>query len=315
MKHSSKRPGRHARAADIEPSAFLKILGERVRTLRNRRGVSRKVLARQSDISERYLIQLEAGVANCSIILLQRIAKAIGLQLSELVDARSDRQIETILLEQFLGRLSPAQVPEARALLIRHFEGKTGGQRGERIAFVGLRGAGKSTIGQLLSAHLAVPFLELDRIIEKQKGMSLGEMLEMFGQETFRRGERSALETALSDYPSFVMATGGGIVAESATYELLLTSCLTVWVRAAPEEHMRRVMQQGDLRPMANNTHAMDDLISILRSREPLYARADIVLDTAGKTPKESLRELVALLDVSNFNLARRTIARQPRST
>ena len=282
--------------------------------MRNRRGMSRKVLARQSDISERYLIHLEAGNANCSIILLQRIAKAIGLQLTELVDARSERQMEAILLEQFLGRLSSAQVSEARALLVRHFEGKTGDQRRERIAFVGLRGAGKSTLGELLAKHLEVPFMELDRLIEKQKGMNLGEMLEMFGQETFRRSERVTLETILSDYPSFVMATGGGIVAEPSTYELLLTSCLTVWVRAAPEEHMQRVMQQGDLRPMANNDHAMDDLLSILRSREPLYSKADIVLDTTGKTPKESFHELSTFLDASNFAVARRSVrAKTPR--
>ena len=283
------------------------ILGERVRTMRNRRGMSRKVLARQSDISERYLIQFEAGEANCSIIILQRIAKAIGLQLTELVDARSERQMEAILLEQFLGRLSSAQVSEARALLIRHFEGKTSDQRRERIAFVGLRGAGKSTLGQLLAERLEVPFLELDRIVERQKGMNLGEMIEMFGQETFRRSERVALETTLSDNPSLVMATGGGIVAEPSTYELLLTSCLTVWVRAAPEEHMQRVIQQGDLRPMAKNIHAMDDLLSILRSREPLYSKADIVLDTTGKTSEESFNELLTLLGVSTFTVARRT--------
>jgi XRE family transcriptional regulator, aerobic/anaerobic benzoate catabolism transcriptional regulator len=294
MKDSSKRSIRDAVSAD--PSGFLHLLGERVRTMRTRRGMSRKVLARDSEISERYLAQLEAGEANCSIVLLRRIAKAIGVQLTEFVDARVERPLEAVLLEQFLGRLSSTQISEARALLIEHFEGKTSARRNERIAFVGLRGAGKSTLGQMLAQRLEIPFLELDRIVEQKNGMSLGEMFEMFGQEAFRRSERAALEATLSNYPAFVLATGGGIVADPATYELLLAFCLTVWVRASPEEHMQRVTKQGDLRPMANSAGAMDDLLAILRSREPLYSKADIVLDTAGKTPRQSLDELQALL-------------------
>jgi XRE family transcriptional regulator, aerobic/anaerobic benzoate catabolism transcriptional regulator len=297
MKNSSKRPAQEPISPD--PSGFLHLLGERVRTMRTRRGMSRKVLARDSEISERYLAQLEAGEANCSIVLLRRIAKAIGVQLTEFVDARVERPLEAVLLEQFLGRLSSTQIAEARALLIDHFEGKTSARRNERIAFVGLRGAGKSTLGKLLAERLEVSFLELDRVVEQQNGMSLAEMFEMFGQEAFRRSERTALETTLSNYPSFVMATGGGIVAEPATYELLLTFCLTVWVRASPEEHMQRVMTQGDLRPMANSSGAMDDLVAILRSREPLYAKADIILDTAGKTPRQCLDELQTSLRLS----------------
>jgi XRE family transcriptional regulator, aerobic/anaerobic benzoate catabolism transcriptional regulator len=306
MRNSSKRPARDTIGAD--PPEFLKLLGERVRTMRTRRGMSRKILARDSEISERYLAQLEAGEANCSIVLLRRIAKAIGAQLTEFVDTRVERPLEAVLLEQFLGRLSTAQISEARALLINHFEGKASTQRHERIAFVGLRGAGKSTLGQMLAERLSVPFVELDRLVEQKNGMSLGEMFEMFGQEAFRRSERSALETALASHPSFVMATGGGIVADAATYELLLTSCLTVWLRASPEEHMQRVMKQGDLRPMANSPGAMDDLLAILRSREPLYAKADIVLDTAGKTPRQSLDELQRLLGPSAVGKSRSAV-------
>lgn len=305
MKDNSKRPVPASAASD--PSAFLNLLGERVRTMRTRRGMSRKVLARDSKISERYLAQLEAGQANCSIMLLRRMAKAIGVQLTEFVDARVERPLEAVLLEQFLGRLTLAQLSDARALLTAHFEGKTSARRKQRIAFVGLRGAGKSTLGQMLAERLSVPFLELDRIVEQKNGMSLGEMFELFGQEAFRRSERAALEATLSNNPSFVMATGGGIVAEPATYELLLTSCLTVWVRASPQEHMQRVMKQGDLRPMGNSTGAMDDLLAILRSREPLYAKADVVLDTAGKTPRQSLEDLEALLGLSNAKAVRST--------
>jgi len=303
MNNNSKRPTRDV--VSLDPSGFLHLLGERVRTMRVRRGMSRKVLARDAEISERYIAQLEAGEANCSIVLLRRIAKAIGVQLTEFVDARVERPLEAVLLEQFLGRLSPTQISDARALLIDHFEGKTSQRRNERIALVGLRGAGKSALGKMLAEWLELPFLELDRLVEQQSGMRLGEMFEMFGQEAFRRNERAALEAALSKYPAFVLATGGGIVAEPATHELLLRFCVTVWVRASPGEHMQRVMKQGDLRPMANSAGAMDDLIAILRSREPLYSKADIVLDTSGKTPRQSFDELKTLLGLSNVSSTR----------
>jgi XRE family transcriptional regulator, aerobic/anaerobic benzoate catabolism transcriptional regulator len=154
----------------------------------------------------------------------------------------------------------------------------------------------------LLAEQLKVPFIELDRVIEQKSGMPLGEMIEMFGQETFRRAERAALESVLHDNPHLVLATGGGLVAEPATYELLLSSCMTVWVRADPDQHMQRVIAQGDLRPMADNARAMDDLVSILKSREPLYAKADIVLDTAGKSPQRSVEELASMLDFAKQN-------------
>ncbi|MCC6946640.1 MAG: helix-turn-helix transcriptional regulator [Bradyrhizobiaceae bacterium] len=306
MKHNSALPD--VEAASPEAASFLRLLGERLRTLRSRRGMSRKVLARHSEISERYLAQLEAGKANCSIVLWRRIARAMSVSVAELVDARPERPLEAVFLEQFLSRLSPTQLSQARELLISHFDGKAGDQRCDRIAFVGLRGAGKSTLGQMLAERLDAPFFELDRAIEQHSGMVLKEMFEMFGQETFRRNERVALETILSEHPRFVLATGGSIVAEPVTHELLLTSCLTVWVRASPEEHMRRVIKQGDLRPMANNVRAMDDLLSILRSREPLYAKADIVLDTADKEPHESLEQLLALLGRSDIHTKRRSV-------
>jgi XRE family aerobic/anaerobic benzoate catabolism transcriptional regulator len=267
---------------------FLRRLGEKVRTMRSRRGMSRKVLARHSDVSERYLAQLEAGEGNCSIQLLRRIADAMSVPVADLVDDRPERPLEATLLEQFLSRLSPAEIVEARELLVGRFGGSSTAMRRDRIALIGLRGGGKSTIGTLLAERLGIPFVELDRVIEQKSGMPLGEMIEMFGQEMFRRTERAALESILQDNPRLVLATGGGLVTEPATYELLLRSCMTVWVRANPDAHMQRVIAQGDLRPMADNARAMDDLVSILKSREPLYAKADIVLDTAGKAPARS---------------------------
>jgi XRE family aerobic/anaerobic benzoate catabolism transcriptional regulator len=276
---------------------FLAQLGERVRTVRARRGMSRKVLAKQSKVSERYLAQLELGKGNCSIVLLRRIAKAMSVPVAELVDDRPEREVEHLLLDQFLDRLSPAERAEARGVLLSHFGGPSNEDRRGRVALIGLRGGGKSTLGRLLADELKVPFVELDREIEKISGIALSEIFEMFGQPTFRRLEREALEKALAAHPRFVLATGGSLVTEPATYELLLTSCLTVWVRTGPDQHMNRVIEQGDLRPMAENAKAMDDLVSILKSREPLYAKADRVIDTEGKKPEQSLRELMSMID------------------
>ncbi len=282
---------------ELSNPSYLRLLGDRVRTMRSRRAISRKALAKHSAVSERYLAELEAGKGNCSIVLLRRIAKAMGVPVAELIDERPERDVEHLLFHQLLDRLSPAELREARALLLSRHGGPSSEARRARIALIGLRGSGKSTLGKLLGAKLAVPFIELDREIEKTSGMALGEIFEMFGQPTFRRFERTALDTAIDKHPRFVLATGGSLVTEPGTFERLLTSCVTIWVRAKPDEHMSRVIEQGDLRPMADNKRAMSDLVSILKSREPLYAKADYVLETAGKTPEQSLREIVSWLE------------------
>jgi XRE family aerobic/anaerobic benzoate catabolism transcriptional regulator len=288
-------PDQFAPQVGVDP--FLSGVGERVRTLRNRRGISRRVLAGQAEVSERYLAQLETGSGNCSITLLRRIADALNIAVAELVDDRPEHPIETVLLMQMLARLPPSQLAEARDLLLARFDVESAQTRLGRVALIGLRGAGKSTLGRMLAERLAAPFIELDRTIEQQSGMALAELFEMLGQSAFRRFERTALETILRETPRFVLATGGGIVTEPGTFEWLIASCLTVWVRATPQEHMARVVRQGDLRPMAGHAQAMDELISILTSREPLYARADLVLDTSGQTPQQSLAALVAVLE------------------
>jgi XRE family aerobic/anaerobic benzoate catabolism transcriptional regulator len=292
MKNNVKAGRKGAR---LEADSFLRKLGFRVRTMRNRRGMSRKALARYAQVSERYLAQLEAGEGNCSIVLLQRIARAMGVPVAELVDDRAERPVEAALLDQFLDRLSPQELREARELVLGRFGGLANDLRRNRIALIGLRGGGKSTLGKMLAREVDIPFIELDHEVERLSGTTLSEMFEMFGQETFRRTERLALERVLQEHDRFVLATGGGIVAEPGTFELLMSSCFTVWVKATPDDHMQRVMAQGDLRPMADNRHAMDDLVSILKSREPLYARADVTLVTAGKSPERSLAELLAL--------------------
>jgi XRE family aerobic/anaerobic benzoate catabolism transcriptional regulator len=199
------------------------------------------------------------------------------------------------LFAQFVERLPSPVLKEARELVMRHFGGASASARRSRIALIGLRGSGKSTLGALLARQRGVPFIELDSEIERITGTSLGEIFELFGRETFRRAEREALDRVLDQHPQFVMATSGSIVTEPATLELLLSSCFTVWMRAAPDAHMARVVAQGDLRPMTSNPRAMDDLVSILRSREPLYAKADATLETDGRSAEQSLAELAVL--------------------
>jgi len=298
MKSPSPRP------VPRDSDAYLHRLGERVRMLRNQRGMSRKVLAAHARVSERYLAQMEAGKGNCSIVLLRRIARAIGLPVTQLVQDASEPPLDLVLLSQFLERLPAPALTEARALLLKRF-GETSDARRRRIALIGLRGGGKSTLGRLLADKLGVPFIELDREVEKRSGASLNEIFDMFGQETFRRAEREALEAVLAKYREFVMATSGSIVTEPGTLELLLASCFTVWVRATPDEHMRRVMAQGDMRPMANSGRAMADLVSILKSREPLYAKAEAAVTTSGKTPEDTVGELMRLMGVSNGSARR----------
>ncbi|MFL4976874.1 MAG: helix-turn-helix transcriptional regulator [Xanthobacteraceae bacterium] len=275
---------------------YLTRLGERVRTIRSRRAMSRKALAKHSDVSERYLAQLEGGTGNCSIVLLRRIAHALSVPVTELIDDRPERSVESLLMMQLIDRLSPAQAAEAREFLLSRFDGAMSELRRGRIALIGLRGGGKSTLGRLIADELGCPFIELDREVERESGMGLSELFEMFGQATFRRMERAALEAVLEKHPRFVLATGGGLVTEPATFELLLASCFTVWVKAQPQEHMQRVMDQGDLRPISGHARAIDELVAILASREPLYAKADATIETTDVTPDQAMRRLLKLL-------------------
>jgi len=281
---------KQARSTD----AYLRQLGERVRVLRHQRGMTRKALAEHAAVSERYLAQLEAGKGNISIVLLRRIACAIGWSVAQLAHDGAEPPLDLVLLTQFLERLTPHRLVEARELVTEHFSSPSVDRR--RIALIGLRGGGKSTLGQLLAKHLDVPFIELDREIERRSGATLSEIFDMFGQEHFRRAERDALNDVLRQHKDFVVATSGSIVTEPGTLELLLSSCFTVWVRAEPEEHMKRVMAQGDMRPMGNSARAMEDLISILKSREPLYAKADASLSTSDKTPEQNLADLLRII-------------------
>ena len=232
---------------------FLRILGNRVREARASRGMTRKILARDSGVSERYLAQLESGQGNVSILLLRDIAKALDIPLEVLLLDGPGPPVDLVHTTEFLRRLPPAELLQARQLLVQHFGGVDQAARRDRIALIGLRGAGKSTLGAKLAEQLEVPFLELDRLIEQEGGVPLSVIFDLYGQSGFRRLERRCLDDVIERYPRFVLATGGSLVSEPATFERLLTMCYTVWLRASPEDHMQRVMAQGDMRPMADN--------------------------------------------------------------
>ena len=280
-----------ARLAATADEAFLRVLGERVRDARARRGMTRKILAHDSGVSERYLAQLETGQGNASVLLLQRIAAALNLPLTEFLREESEQPVELALIGQFLRRLPLQRLSAVRSQLLRDY-GTADSDRMKRIALIGLRGAGKSTLGSRLAKQLGVPFIELDREIEREAGTSLSEIFLLYGQAGYRRYERRCLEKVVEKNQRAVIAAAGSIVSEPGTYDLLLSTCRTVWLKALPEEHMARVVAQGDTRPMTGNREAMEDLNRILRGRNALYGRADVIVDTARKSIEQSLQQL-----------------------
>lgn len=292
MAQTARAAGHSALCGADKHGPYLKSLGERVRNARALRGMTRKILARDSGVSERYLAQLEAGQGNISIARLRQIAGAMSLPLVDLVREGPDRPVELTLLLQRLERLSSPELGEANRLLTTHFGRDLGEDRATRIALIGLRGGGKTTLGRELAARIRVPFVEMNKEIERDSGMSLNEIFSLSGQAAYRRYERRALERVIETHPAAVIATGGSLVSEPATFELLLDACYTIWIKAAPDEHMGRVIEQGDMRPMAGNAEAMADLRRILSEREPLYSKADAVIDTAGRGLEDSIVEL-----------------------
>jgi XRE family aerobic/anaerobic benzoate catabolism transcriptional regulator len=272
-------------------SGFLEQLGQRVRTMRALRGMSRKVLAKVSGISERYIAQLEAGRGNVSIMLLRRVSSAMGAHLEDLIPS-GDHAPDWQVIRDLLRKATPAQIVQAKDMLAGH-----GGASSHAsfcgIALIGLRGTGKSTLGKILAKRIGWNFVELNKEIEAQNGLSVAEIIALYGQEGFRRMEQAALNQLLARKELMVLATGGGIVSEPLTFDLILSSFYTIWLKAEPEEHMGRVRKQGDLRPMADDRSAMAELRNILVSREPLYARASAVVDTAGLSVDAAAARLI----------------------
>jgi XRE family transcriptional regulator, aerobic/anaerobic benzoate catabolism transcriptional regulator len=270
--------------------AYLAELGNRVRKARAQRGMTRKNLARDSGVSERYLAQLENGQGNISIVLLRQVAHAMNVDIADLVREGKAWPSELHLIIEQLSQLEADDLDRAHRLVGDLFGSRQG--RAGRIALIGLRGSGKSTLGRLLSEDFSNNFIELASEIEKDAGISANEIFSLSGQVGYRRQERRVLEKVLQENVSVVIATGGGLVAEAATYELLLGSCYTIWLQASPAEHMDRVLAQGDHRPMADNKEAMDDLKHILEGRDALYRKADAIVDTSGRSVDDCLSEL-----------------------
>ena len=280
-----------AEAASPTDAEFLGFVGARVRELRSLRGMTRKAVARDADVSERHLAQLELGDGNISILLLRRIAAALNASLADLFSPKVSVPDEKRMIGELLERLPAHRLQETLNRLTREFASGEKSRR-SRIALIGLRGAGKSTLGAKLSREVKVPFIELDREIEKDAGIALTEIFSLYGQAGYRRIEKRTLDRVLKENARAIISIGGGVVSEKETYDRVLANCLTVWVKASPEEHMSRVIAQGDFRVMGENNEAMDDLRRILEAREALYRRADIHLETSGESVDKSLAKL-----------------------
>jgi XRE family aerobic/anaerobic benzoate catabolism transcriptional regulator len=273
---------------NIDDAGFLGGIAAHIRSHRARRGMSRRMLAESSGVSERYLAELEGGKGNISILRLRRIAAAISIPVEDLV---SDASLENADYDYLLHHIRRADADELRRL------SRELAKRSQRsphlIALIGLRGAGKSTIGAALARHFSLPFIELVDAIEARAGMPVDEIFALGGQATYRRIERQCLDDIIDHTERGVLAIGGSLVSEPASYERLLAACVTIWLRAAPKEHMDRVIAQGDKRPMAGHTHAMEDLKRILVERESLYRRADHIIETSGRTVEETLADVL----------------------
>ncbi len=276
---------------------FLVALGERVRALRARRGLTRKAVAMASEVSERHLANLESGVGNASILVLLQVAQALQCSLAELLGDVTASSPEWLLIRELLEHRDEATLKRVRAQVGEMLG--TGGDnaaRSSRVALIGLRGAGKSTLGRMLAEDLGFAYIELSREIEKFAGCSVAEIQSLYGMNAYRRYERRALEETVQLYAEAVIATPGGLVSEPATFNLLLAHCTTVWLKATPQDHMQRVIAQGDLRPMAASAEAMADLRTILAGREPFYAKAEFSMDTSAQALQPTFLALRALV-------------------
>ena len=276
---------------------FLIALGERLKLLRARRGLTRKALAKLAEVSERHVANVESGVGNASIQFLRQLCAVLNCSLAEMTGDETTSSPDWLMIREVLRGRNEAELAQARTALADLFESPVSEiSRRQRIALIGLRGAGKSSLGRLLAAQLHAPFIELSSQIEQLAGCGIAEIHALYGQNAYRRYEQRALEDVVRHYPQAVIATPGGIVSEPATFKLLLSHCYTVWLKAEPEEHMDRVLAQGDKRPMSGNREAMDDLKRILESRTQFYSKADKSVDTSRLNSEQAFQQLLGQL-------------------
>ena len=281
---------------EIDP--FLVALGQRVRSLRDRKGITRKALAAATGVSERHLANLEYGEGNVSVLVLEQVATALQCPLAELIGDFTTRSPEWLMIRSLLENSDETTLHKVR-LAIGHELGTlaSGDASSTRIALIGLRGAGKSTLGAMLAEKLDFPFVELSRQIEQFAGCTIAEIQDLYGANAYRRYERRALEEAIQIYPDAVISTPGGLVSDAVNFNLLLSHCTTVWLQAEPEDHMQRVIDQGDFRPMAGTREAMDDLKAILSSRAAFYSKAHLQLNTSTQSLDATFGLLLSLLN------------------
>jgi XRE family aerobic/anaerobic benzoate catabolism transcriptional regulator len=287
--------------ASASVATFLAAIGREVRRNRAKRGMTRRQLAQASETSERYLAQIESGAGNPSASVLRAIAQALDLPASALLPEAGARTAALGGILDLLAQVPEGELPELTKLIEARVALPGSADRARRVALVGLRGAGKSTLGRMLAQHLGWPFIELDRVVEEDYGASIPDLIEMAGTATFRRQERSALDRIVTAHQAAIITTAGGIVSNPETYALLLRRAHTIWIQARPEDHMSRVMAQGDFRPMAQNREAgsqtaMADLVAILEARRADYARAEAELDTAGDAVEQSFAKLLRIV-------------------
>lgn len=257
--------------------------------------MTRRELAKLADVSDRHLANLEYGIGNPSILVLQQVAQALECSIAELIGDPTTCSPEWLMIREMLAGKDEATLNKARLAISAAIGDEHHGQAPKRIALIGLRGAGKSTLGKMLAQALDIPFVELSREIEAFAGCTVGEIQALYGVNAYRRYERRALEETVQIYPEAVIATPGGIVSEPSTLSLLLTHCTTIWLKASAEDHMQRVMAQGDMRPMADSQEAMDDLRNILKGRSPFYAKANMTLDTSAQDLQATFDKLISM--------------------
>jgi XRE family aerobic/anaerobic benzoate catabolism transcriptional regulator len=280
-------------ATTASETAFLAAIGSEVRRNRAKRGMTRRQLALASQTSERYLAQIESGVGNPSVSVLRAIAQALDLPCAALLPEAGARTAALGAILDLLAQVPEGELPALAKDIETRLARPGSADRARRIALVGLRGAGKSTLGRMLAQHLGWPFIELDRLVEEDYGASIPDLIEMAGTATFRRHERSALDRIITAHDAAIITTAGGIVANQENYALLLRRTHTIWIKARPEDHMSRVMAQGDFRPMAQNRAAMADLVAILEARRADYSRAEAEIDTSGDAIEQSFAKLL----------------------
>ena len=274
---------------------ILANIGLIIKKIRIQRGITRDILAIKSKISLRYLAKLESGNCNPTISVLKNIAYALNITFKELMFTENSDNKKN-LVKNKIDQYNNVQLKEILLFLNKFDKEQPKKINKNKIALIGLRGAGKTTLGSMFSEEFNMPLYEITNEIEKESGMKVNEIMELGGQSMYRRLEYSAIYNLSKKNKKLIILTGGSMVSEKQTFDFVLNNFFTIWIKATPREHMERVIKQGDLRPMASNPKAMDDLNNILKERKNLYSQADVILNTKDKDPGRSYKDFKYLI-------------------